>query len=397
MATASTWISTVRSPGASRAALAPAVLALALAAWACERSPTSTVDPKVRAEGLYVHGTALYLQGNFEESLRAFEEMKAIVPDDPRLPAAFGEVHLSQGKLREALPLFEEAAQRDPKRSTNWSRIGFIRSQLGQTEEAKSALRKAIALNPHDHVALEALAEIDLEEGRLDEAVSSFALAAESSLNQENGAQLLLKAARALQKAGRDADALELLQTSEQRGVRTPAVLTEMGELLVKARRFEDAVGVLTIAAQLNRTDPTLWEMVGELYVALDKPGDALNAFRESLKVKERAVVHVALARLHRARKDPGAAEEALQKALRTATGEDERESLELARLLAEFGRKEDALTLLDTLASEPDNADDVALQLETAKLARALGRTRIVAAACERARAADAGVNACP
>lgn len=384
------------SPGASRpAAWLVAVCALALAA--CTDDSPPPIDPETRAEGLYIHGTTLYLQGKFDEAILAFKEMEKLKPGDPRLPAAYGEIYLSQGKLKDALEQFEIAAQKDPRRSTNWSRIGFIKLQLGIHEEARSALRKAIALNPMDHVALEALAELDLQEGRLDEAVSHFTLAADASLTAETGGQLLVRAARELQKAGRDEEALKLLQSAAGRGSPSVDVLTELGELLIKSRRFEDAVGVLTQAAQRNRADPMLWELVGELYVSLDKPGDAIAAFKESLKVKDRAVVHVALARIHRARDDMPAANEELELALQTATGEEEREALELARLLSEFNRKKDALSILDALAQEPDNAADVAIHLELAKLAKQLGATEKVTVACKRVLAADAGVGRCP
>ena len=58
------------------------------------------------------------------------------------------------------------------------------------------------------------------------------------------------------------------------------------------------ALLVYTDAARAAPGDPALWDLVGELYLKLAKPADAEAAFRESLRVKDRAVVHVALARL---------------------------------------------------------------------------------------------------
>ena len=58
---------------------------LALLAAGCEDRP-SEPPPKEQAEGYYVKGTTEYLQGKFEDALASFNTMKALSPDDPRLP-----------------------------------------------------------------------------------------------------------------------------------------------------------------------------------------------------------------------------------------------------------------------------------------------------------------------
>lgn len=379
--------------GEGRLALCFAVV---LAVAGCDEGPKE-IDPKTRAEGLYIHGTTLYLQGNFDESLKAFEEMKTILPDDPRLPAAFGEVYLTQGKLKDSLAQFELAAKKDPKRSTNWSRVGFIQAQLGKNDEARSALRKAIGLNPNDFTALEAIGDIELRAGNVPEASRHYAMAAAASATPATAGQLYVRASRVLQEVNDYDAAAKVLETAISKGAQTPDVQAELGELYIRAGKLEQALPLLTAAAQANLRDPALWQMVGELQFRLDKPGDAIAAFRESLKIKDRAEVHGALARVHRARQDEAAALEELDKALNAATG-DEDEARELARLLVEFGKKTEALAILSGLAKEPEKKDDVALQLETAKLAKELGDKQAVTEACERARGApDAGVTKCP
>lgn len=363
----------------------------------CDRPESPKPDPRQRAEGLYIFGTSQYLQGNFDGAIKSFEQMREILPDDPRLPAALGEVFLSQGKLKEALAHYQKAAERDPRRSTNWSRVGFIQNLLGHLDEARVALRKAIGLNPRDFTALEALGDLELKQGNLEEAVRDFTFAAEASPDPDSAGELYVRAARELQRHQREAKALELLQGAAGRGSPSPLLLTEYGELLVRAHRFEDALPVLTDAAQRSPRDPTLWQMVGELEVALDRPGDAIAAWHQSLRIKDRAEVHAALARVHRARKDEAAAQEELEKALRTASG-DEAESRELVELLSDFGRKKDALVILTALAEEPGSLGDTALQLRTARLAQEVGEKDTVRAACARAIAApDAGVRRCP
>jgi len=365
-----------------------------LATAACDDTPK--VDPKDRAEGLYVKGTSEYLQGNFDQALLSFNEMKKYAPNDPRLPAAVGEIYLSMGQYNDAITEFQAALAIDPKRSTTWSRIGFIQAQLGKLEDAQSSLRKAIALYPNDFNALEQLGEIHLKRGERDEAARHFTLASQASPESMRPA-LLLRAVDVLQQDRKHEDALALLLKSAAQGVRSADVLTALGDELVRAGRLDEASGAYREAATKAPKDPSLWELVGEIYASQGKSADALTAYRESLRVKDRAIVHVAMARVHLSREDRKAAEEELNLALASVSGSDVRELTELSSLLVSFNRKPDALRILSNLAAEPDNAKDVDLQLRTARLAREMKDEAVMKAACGRVKAKDAGGVSCP
>ncbi|WP_224360716.1 tetratricopeptide repeat protein [Hyalangium versicolor] len=366
-----------------------------LAAAACDDTPK--INPKDRAEGLYIKGNTEYLHGDFDQALASFNEMKQIVPNDPRLPAAVGEVYLSMGKFDEALAEFQTALVLDPKRSTTWSRIGFIQAQTGKTDEALASLRKAIGLYPNDFNALEQLGEIHFKRGEKDEAVSHFVLAALASPDRLKP-DFVVRAAEILQQENRHAETLELLLKFAGQGVRAPEVLTALGDEQVRAGKMDDAAASYREAAGKAPKDPSLWELVGRIYASQGKQADALAAFRESLKVKDRAIVHVAIAQLYLAQQDRKAAEEELGKAFESVSGSDVRELLELSDLLVTFGRKADALKILANLASEPDNAKNAELQLRTAKLARSLKDEATVKAACGRVTGNDGGgVATCP
>ncbi len=367
-----------------------------LATTGCEDGPPR-VSPKDHAEGLYIKGTAEYLQGQFESALASFEAMRQILADDPRLPAARGEGYLSMGRLTEAAAEFEAALKLDPKRSTNWSRLGFIQAQLGRTAEAQSSLRKAVALFPHDYNALESLGELHAKAGEHDQAVQHFTLAAGAAGAGEMKSALLMRAIDVLQRQERYADVLTLASRALGQGVRTAEILTAQGDALVRAGKLPEAAAAYKEAASKAPKDPTLWELVGEIHTRLDKPGDAIAAYKESLRVKDRAIVHVALARLHLAMQNKPAASDELTAALESVSGKDTRELRELAELLATMDRKPDALRILTSLSAEAELARDTELQLTTARLARELKDTAALQAACARVTAADAGVTKCP
>jgi tetratricopeptide (TPR) repeat protein len=353
-------------------------------------------DPKTQGDGYYLAGTAAYLKGDFKAAHEQYEMVKKLNPTDPRLPAAQGEVFLAEVKLDDALKSFEEAVKIDPKRATNWSRLGFIQSLKGHPKEAKEALAKALEFNPRDFNALESTAELDLKEKKLDEAVVHFLAASEAAPDNAK-ASLVLRAVEELTKGGKAVEALKILEETVNKGIKAPELMSELGDRLVQANRLPEAVDAYSVAAKANNTDPSLWELVGELQARLDKPADAEAAFRESLRIKDRGVVHAALARLCQSRKDMTCVRAEVDLALLKASGEEPRELVDIADLLASVGRKADALKLLSGLADEEEQQHDGALQLKLAHLAKDVGDKAALKTACARVLASDAGVTKCP
>lgn len=367
-----------------------------LAASGCkEREPE--VDPRVKADGYYLAGTQAFLKGDFAEAHRRFAEVKALNPADPRLPAAEGEVYLAEGNVEEASRLFEVATRLDPKRATNWSRLGYLYSLKAETRpKAVEALGEALQLNPRDFNALETSADLQLKEGDLDAAVLNLVQASEAAPESAR-AELVLKAVGELVKKGRGGDALKLLEAAVQRGTRSPEVLSELGDRLVEASRLPEAVDAYTEAAKGSPKDPTLWELAGEVSFRLDKLPEAEAAFRESLKVKDRGVVHVGLARLCQKKKDEACVKAELDKALQTASGEELRETVDLADLLVSLDRKKDALALLRNVSEEPEQKGNLELHLKVARLAKELKDGTALQAACVRAAASGSAGLKCP
>ena len=359
-------------------------LVVALLLSGCPK-PGDGIDPKVRADGHYVAAQAAYLKGDFAEAHKQFAEVRTYNPTDPRLAAAEGEVYLSEVKVPEAIEAFEGAAKADPKRGTTWSRLGYLYSIKGDKEKAKASLDKALAANAKDFNALETLADLQLEAGKVDEAVKNLLLASESAPEATRG-ELVLRVTAELQKAGRGSETLAVLEAAVKRGVKSAGVCSELGDRLVEATRLDEAVVAYTDAAKADPKDPSLWELVGEVQLKLGKVPEAEQSFRESLKVKDRGVVHVALARLCQQKKDDACAKAELDKALEPSTGEELRETLELGDLLASFGRKKDALALLRSVSEESEQKGNTDLHLRTARLAKELKDEVTVKAACTRA-----------
>lgn len=362
------------------------VVAVALGAGACPRSPQEE-DPKAAADGHYLAGRSAYLRGDSAAAHKAFEEVHRLSPEDPRLPVAVGELLVSEGRVAEAITSFEDAARREPKRPGTFSRLAYLYALKGEREKAREALERALALNPKEPGALETRGDLALKEGKLDDAVASY-VEASASAPEPARAELVLRAAGLLAKKGRGEEGRLVLEAAVGRGIRSVELSSELGDRFVEAGELERALGAYTDAAKLSTSDPTLWELVGELEAKRGRAEAAEAAFKRSLAVKDRAVVHVALARLCRARSDAACVKAELDTALARASGEEAREALELAALLTEVDRKRDALLLLANLSDEEDQRGNRDLQLRVAALAQELGEAATVQSACRRAMA---------
>ncbi len=356
-------------------------------------SSAPVIDPSLEGDGHYLAGTSAYLKGDFETAHREFDEVKRVNPGDRRLPAAMGELFVSEGKTPEAIQAFEEASRLDPKRATTWSRLAALYSLKNENDLARQAVQKALLLNPHDFDALEVAGTVAFKTGNLDEAVRTWSLASESAPEAARVA-LVQKSTAALMKAGRPRDALSVLQRAKTFGIVSGDLDSERGDRLVEIGRPAEAIEAYSDAARLNTSDPTLWELVGELEAKQGRDDKAAAAYRESLKVKDRGVVHVGLARLCQKTKDAACVKEQLDAALQTASGEELRETLDLTDLLVAVGRKHDALMLLAAVSAEPEQRTNFALHLRVARLAKELKEKAVMKSACERV---PAGPAKCP
>lgn len=356
----------------------------------CPKPPQE--DPKAKADGLYLAATQAYLMGDFKQAHALFDQVQQLNPADPRLPAAQGEVFLAEVKLDQALEKFIAAEKLEPGRATTHSRLGFIYELKGQHAEAKAELEKAIGLNPRDFNAHETLGDMALKQKDAPLAVKHFLLASEAAPDPAR-AELVLRAVQALVE--KPLEALEVLERAVRQGIVSGPLWNELGDRLVQVSRLVDAVKAYSEAAKVTPTDPTLWELVGELQSKLDKPAEAELAFRESLKIADRAVVHVALARLCQQRKDEPCVKQEVDLALEKATGEEVRETIELAALLSSRGKGKEAFVLLSALAREPEQQGNGQVQLEAARLAKQQKDAAAVKQFC--AAAHDAGITRCP
>ena len=86
--------------------------------------------------------------GNFEQALKAANEVIAAAPEAEQLAAAWfmkGVSNESLGNLAEAISAYSEATKLDPTHAASWYRLSKVLLALGRFGEVLPAIRKAMA------------------------------------------------------------------------------------------------------------------------------------------------------------------------------------------------------------------------------------------------------------
>jgi tetratricopeptide (TPR) repeat protein len=124
-------------------------------------------------------GHDLYMQGKYDEAIKAYDEAIKL---DPKYDAAWNNKGIAlslQGKYDEAIKAYDEAIRLDPKYTNAWNNKGWALNRLGKYDDAIKAYDEAIRLDPkyanawnNKGVVLEIL-------GKTTEASTAFAKAKE--------------------------------------------------------------------------------------------------------------------------------------------------------------------------------------------------------------------------
>lgn len=130
-------------------------------------------------------GDSLYSQGEYAESVLAYDEAIRLDPECARAWNNKAAALAGLGRYAEAIRCSDEAIRLDPHLSWPWNNRGFALRNLGRVDEALRAYDEALRLDPESvkvwynrAAALEAL-------GRAEEAEAAYARARELTLKRE--------------------------------------------------------------------------------------------------------------------------------------------------------------------------------------------------------------------
>ncbi|GAB4276349.1 MAG: hypothetical protein Kow0029_18220 [Candidatus Rifleibacteriota bacterium] len=216
-----------------------------------------------KADMAYVRALALSRTGEFEKSLKAFEEFYKEYPNHLKAPEAkyqAGLVNISLSRFSEAIKLFEqlESEKTEPNlREKAIYRIGECFFNLGNIKEAGDSFNKVIKLFPQGSAKFDALyqiGELAYLQNRYSDALIAFEAIAKS--DSELKYQALFRAGEVLMRAQRYNDAIErfndYLEKNPEGKLREDAIfkiglswleLKDQGQALAAFSQLMDAKG----------------------------------------------------------------------------------------------------------------------------------------------------------
>lgn len=104
-------------------------------------------------------GKALYQGGNYEDAMRAYENLLQKYPNDANLHFLMGAAKQKLVRNQEALLEYQRAVELNPQMDKAWQQIGFILTDRMDYKRAEQAFQRAISIDPKAGASWEGLAQ----------------------------------------------------------------------------------------------------------------------------------------------------------------------------------------------------------------------------------------------
>jgi tetratricopeptide (TPR) repeat protein len=284
-------------------------------------------DPQ-NAEMLFDQGVASLQAGQFQA---AYEELRGAIRADPPRPEAYIYLGIAEnqlGRFADAAASFQNALQSNPDSDAAHYNLALSYLGLHKNGEAERELRITLKHDPKNEAANYNLGLLLEQEGQIAEACRSLENARASRLDD---LAVVMHLADLYFKSGNDAKARNVIREETKLDSHGTDSL-QLGEFMIEKGRFAEAVPVLQRAQSLLSDRPEIgtalaraylgvgqpakaieilapiageqasWEVYylrGVASIALDRRGDAANAFLQALTMQpNEASVHYAFGKL---------------------------------------------------------------------------------------------------
>ncbi|HSL83906.1 MAG TPA: tetratricopeptide repeat protein, partial [Thermoanaerobaculia bacterium] len=199
-------------------------------------------------------GEARLAGGEVDAAVESFGRAVQLAPDSASARFNLANALIRLGRWEEARRHLEVLVEASPGDSNARYLLAMYRYQLGERAAAETELRRLLEESPGHAAAREALARMLLAARRFAEAAEEF-----SAIEPPTG-ESSAGAAVALSQAGRQREALILLEEGLRRLPGDGAVLLALARLLATCPdpALRDGPRALELAEELDRTQPTL-------------------------------------------------------------------------------------------------------------------------------------------
>ena len=138
-------------------------------------------------------GVELLRAGDFEKSLKIFNNLIHEQPNNAEYWSERGVVYFHLGKKKESLADMDEAVRLQPEKPYRYSSRAYIRGHFKMTQEAIADYEKCIELDPEDAVAQNNLGMLQEQLGYKKEAKKRFDIADDLMENPKGNTDLGIK------------------------------------------------------------------------------------------------------------------------------------------------------------------------------------------------------------
>lgn len=228
-------------------------------------------------------------QNNKDKALAAAQQG---IQADPGSPSAWLNLSLVQQSMFDlpgATQSVEKALELDPdflQADVQYSKLLF---GAGNSGKAETVIRRALGLAPEEAGAHSILGFILLGRGRTDEARVSF----ERALQYDNGrGEPHLGLGIAYMRKGNNMEATSEILTATSLDPQISLYQSYLGKAFYEQRKFEQAFTALEAAKELDPRDPTPRLYSGIFENDLNRPGQAVGDFEESIRLNDNRAVY---------------------------------------------------------------------------------------------------------
>jgi choline-sulfatase len=226
---------------------------------------------------------ALTAERRYLDALAELKQLVAAGDTSAETLVFMGDCYRLSGRNEEALEEFRQAGARDPQIPDPLNGRGKTLVAMYRHDEARQAFERALALSADDPEALGGLADLAIERGDLAEARARL-----EALRRRDGedASVALKLGVVLVRLGELDRAIGLFTEVVGRQPGNVDAAVDLGGALAKAGRPAEAVPYFERAIASGARSPVVWNSLGFARLESGNQPGAIEALRQSLRVK---------------------------------------------------------------------------------------------------------------
>lgn len=204
-------------------------------------------------------------------------------PDFPHLHEDLGSALAMQGRFEESIPAFEKALQLQPALPLAERKLAEALIACGRADEAGEAFRDYVAKDPDRESVFEGVAQ--QQAGKHDEAIELFRSILKRSPRNVNAMRFLALSYWHSKKRHDDAEAL--LRRATQLADDFFGGWLTLAALLMDTNKYVDAIEAYEKAVSLDDSSAEAWSGLGSANGRAMYPEEAVKAFEKSLAIND--------------------------------------------------------------------------------------------------------------